>query len=92
MQLVQHPRRPRRVEQRDVLRRVTMTAPSSATCWASVSCASPVPGGRSTIRKSCVPHSGSLRNWRTAPITIGPRQITGVFSVRKKPIEMSFTP
>jgi hypothetical protein len=33
-----------------------------------------------------------FRNWRTAPITIGPRQMNGDLSVRKKPIEMSFTP
>ena len=32
---------------------VTITQPSSETCCASVNCASPVPGGRSTIRKSC---------------------------------------
>src|SRR5208337_2602470 len=71
---------------------VTITAPSSETCCASVNCASPVPGGRSTTRKSWLPHSVSLRNWRTAPITIGPRQITGAFSPRKNPIEINFTP
>ena len=35
-----------------------------------------------------MPHSVSLRNCRTAPITIGPRQMTGAFSPRKKPIEI----
>src|SRR5208283_1830092 len=41
---------------------VTMTPPSSGTVWQSESCASPVPGGRSTSRKSVSPHSTANRN------------------------------
>src|SRR5271157_998023 len=44
---------------------VTITTPSTETCCASVNCASPVPGGRSTTRKSCVPHSA--HHHRSAP-------------------------
>ena len=41
---------------------VTMTAPLSGTRCVSVSCASPVPGGRSMTMKSSVPHFTSVRN------------------------------
>src|SRR5262245_8804852 len=71
---------------------VTTTAPLRGTCCTRVSWASPVPGGRSTTRKSSVPQSTSRRNWRTMPITIGPRQMTGERSSRKKPIDMSRIP
>ena len=71
---------------------VTMTAPESATFCVSVSCASPVPGGRSTSRKSCFPHATSPRNCSTALKIIGPRQITGVSTSIRKPMDMTRTP
>ena len=67
---------------------VTITPPVTGTCCTSVSGASPVPGGRSTTRTSVSPQSTSFRNCRTIPITIGPRQMTGDCSSRKKPIDM----
>jgi len=70
----------------------TMTAPASGTCCAMVSCASPVPGGRSTTMTSSSPQS----TWRSiccsALVTIGPRQIIGVSSAKRKPIDMHLTP
>ena len=52
----------------------TITAPASGTCCASVSCASPVPGGMSTTMMSSSPHSTSrsicckrARHHRPAP-------------------------
>ena len=61
----------------------TITAPASGICWASVSCASPVPGGMSTIITSGSPQSTSRSNLGQADITIGPRQIIGVSSDQK---------
>jgi hypothetical protein len=52
---------------------VTMTAPSSLIAWESVSWASPVPGGRSTTRKSRSPQTTSPMSCVRAFITIGPR-------------------
>src|SRR5450755_3683826 len=48
---------------------VTMTAPESATFRVRVSCASPVPGGKSTRRKSCVTQErlDGLEDHRPAP-------------------------
>ena len=53
---------------------------------------SPVPGGRSTSRKSRSPQYTSPRNCSIALCSMGPRQMTGVSSGTKKPIEMTFTP
>jgi hypothetical protein len=53
---------------------------------------SPVPGGRSHRRKSRSPHHTSPRNCWIALWSIGPRQITGVSSGTKCPIEITFTP
>ncbi len=53
---------------------------------------SPVPGGRSQSRKSRSPHQTSPRNCWIALCSIGPRQITGVSSGTKWPIEITFTP
>ena len=69
-----------------------MTAPLSGTFCASVSCASPVPGGMSTTRISSVPHSTSRSIWVIADITIGPRQIIAVSSSTRKPIDMIASP
>ena len=63
---------------------VTMTPPSSGTVWQSESCASPVPGGKSTSRKSRSPHSTAIKNWSIVFAIIGPRQITGWSSVSSK--------
>ena len=70
----------------------TMMAPASGTCWAIVSWASPVPGGISTTITSSAPHSTSRSIWVSADITIGPRQIIGVSSSTRKPIDMTSSP
>ena len=49
---------------------------------------SPVPGGRSMTRKSGSSQYTSVRNCSSALWSIGPRQMTGVSSSAKKPIEM----
>ena len=69
-----------------------ITAPFSGTFCASVSCASPVPGGMSTTRMSSVPHATSRSIWVIADITIGPRQIIAVSSSTRKPIDMIARP
>ncbi len=67
----------------------TITAPFNGTCCAMVSCASPVPGGISTTMTSSSPHSTSRSIWVSADITIGPRQIIGVSSSIRKPIDIA---
>jgi hypothetical protein len=69
-----------------------MTAPASATCWAIVNCASPVPGGMSTIMMSSSPQATSPSICFRALITMGPRQIIGVSSGTRKPIDMHLMP
>ena len=59
----------------------TITAPDSATRWASVSWASPVPGGMSTTSTSSSPHCTSRSICSSALDTMGPRQIIGVSSL-----------
>ncbi len=70
----------------------TITAPLSGTCCAMVSWASPVPGGMSTTITSSVPHSTSRSICVSADITIGPRQIIGVSSSIRKPIDITVRP
>ncbi len=70
----------------------TITAPASGTCWASVSWASPVPGGISTTRTSSGAQSTSRSNWVMALMTMGPRQIIGASSSTRKPIDMTRMP
>ncbi len=70
----------------------TMTAPASGTCCAMVSWASPVPGGMSTTRMSSSPHSTSRSICESADCTIGPRQIIGVSSATRKPMDMHLMP
>ena len=70
----------------------TITAPASGTRCAMVSWASPVPGGRSTTRTSSSPHSTSVSICWIALCTIGPRQIIGVSSSTRKPIDITRTP
>ena len=70
----------------------TMTAPLSGTCCAMVSWASPVPGGMSTTMTSSLPHSTSRSICVIADITIGPRQIIGVSSSIRKPIDITVRP
>ena len=55
----------------------TMIAPDSGTCWAMVSCTSPVPGGMSITSTSRSPQSTSRSIWVSARTTIGPRQMIG---------------
>ena len=70
----------------------TITAPASATCCAIVNCASPVPGGMSTIMTSSSPQATSRSICCKALMTIGPRQIIGVSSGTRNPIDMQRTP
>jgi hypothetical protein len=70
----------------------TMTAPARDTCWAIVNCASPVPGGMSTIMMSNSPQETSRSICWRALITMGPRQIIGVSSGTRKPIDMHLMP
>ena len=70
----------------------TMTAPDSGTCWAMVNCASPVPGGMSTTSTSSSPQSTSRSICCKADCTIGPRQIIGVSSATRKPMDMTLRP
>src|SRR4051794_1204851 len=53
---------------------------------------SPVPGGRSTSRKSGSSQYTSVRNCSSALCSIGPRQMTGWSSSAKNPMEMQRTP
>ncbi len=69
-----------------------MTAPESGTFCAMVSCVSPVPGGRSQTSTSSSPQLTSRSIWVTALITIGPRQIIGVSSSIRKPIDITLMP
>ena len=71
---------------------VTITAPERWIFCVSVSCASPVPGGRSMTRKSSLPQATSCRNCSTAFMTIGPRQMTGWSTSIRKPSDITFTP
>ena len=70
----------------------TMIAPASGACCAMVSCASPVPGGRSTTRISRSSHATSRSICVIAEITIGPRQIMALSSSTRKPIDITLTP
>ena len=85
--------RPRRASISDRSCGVEMiTAPFSGTFCASVSCASPVPGGMSTTRMSSVPQATSRSICVMAEITIGPRQIMALSSSTRKPIDITLTP
>jgi len=70
----------------------TMTAPASGTRWAMVSWASPVPGGMSTTRTSSAPQLTSRMSCSRADMTIGPRQMIGVSSSTRKPIDITLMP
>src|SRR5213080_2472581 len=71
---------------------VTMTPPVIFTCWVRVSCTSPVPGGRSSTRTSSSPQTTLRRNSVMSLVTMGPRQMTGVWSPRNIPIDMTRSP
>src|SRR6266446_1572499 len=71
---------------------VTTTAPVTATVWMSVSCTSPVPGGRSMTRWSSSPHSTLRKNCVITLCSIGPRQIIGLSPGLSRPIEIIFSP
>ena len=70
----------------------TMTAPDSGVAWAMVSCASPVPGGMSTMSTSSSPQATSRSIWVMADCTIGPRQIIADSGSISRPIDMAFRP
>ena len=70
----------------------TTMAPVRGTVCTSESAMSPVPGGRSTTRKSSCPHSTSPRNCFTIWCNIGPRQMIGLSPGLRKPTEMTFSP
>ena len=66
----------------------TMTEPVKGTCWAMVNWASPVPGGISTTRMSSSPQRTSRSICCRADCTMRPRQIIGVSSGTRKPMDM----
>ncbi|GJD73419.1 hypothetical protein CFIICLFH_1646 [Methylobacterium goesingense] len=57
-----------------------------------VSCASPVPGGISTIRMSSSPQATSRSICVMADCTMGPRQIIAVSGSIRKPIDITLMP
>ena len=69
-----------------------MTAPDSGTCWAMLSCTSPVPGGMSMMSTSSSLQATSRSIWVRAETTIGPRQMMGVSSSTRKPMDMASRP
>ena len=71
---------------------VTMMPPVSGTLWARLNCASPVPGGRSTIRSSNSPQRTSVKSCWIALCSMGPRQTTASPSGMRKPMLMTSTP
>ncbi|MEJ7717313.1 MAG: hypothetical protein WKF31_04855 [Thermoleophilaceae bacterium] len=72
---------------------VTMTMRALGMSWARVMDTSPVPGGRSSTRKSTSPHSTSSRNCLIALWSIGPRQtMPWSWVSRKNSMDMTFTP
>ena len=62
---------------------VTITAPVNLSFWTNVNCISPVPGGKSNIKKSKFPQSVILA-------TMGPLQITGESFPLKNPKDIIF--
>ena len=70
----------------------TTNTPVSDVRWHSVSCTSPVPGGRSMTRMSSRPHLTCPSICWSAPISIGPRQITAWPGSTIKPIDIIVTP
>mmetsp|Transcript_34399 Transcript_34399/g.97450 ORF Transcript_34399/g.97450 Transcript_34399/m.97450 type:complete len:213 (+) Transcript_34399:336-974(+) len=72
---------------------VTMMAPSGLAalryCTMEM-CSSEVPGGVSTMRKSCCPQSTSRKNCLTSPFFRGPLQMTGSsWSGSMKPMDIT---
>ena len=70
---------------------VTTSASARGSSWPSEIATSPVPGGMSTTSVSSSPQWTSERNCSSALCSIGPRHITGAFSSRKNPIDISFS-
>ena len=70
----------------------TIMAPVSGTRCAMVNCASPVPGGMSMIITSSSPQLTSRIICSSADCTIGPRQIIGVSSSTRKPMDITLMP
>ena len=68
---------------------VTTTASARGRSWPSEMATSPVPGGMSTTSVSSSPQWTSERNCSSARWSMGPRHMTGVFSSRKKPIDIT---
>ena len=71
---------------------VTTTAPVSGTFWIKLSCTSPVPGGKSTMRWSNSPHCTLRKNCCTTLWSMGPRQIIGLSAGASRPMEIIFSP
>ena len=69
---------------------VTTSASARGRSWPSDIATSPVPGGMSTRSVSRSPQWTSERNCSSALCSIGPRHMTGAFSSRKNPIDISF--
>ena len=70
----------------------TITAPSGFSFWASVSCTSPVPGGRSITSTSSTPQSHCSTICTSAELAIGPRQTIAFFGSVIMPIDSALMP
>ena len=66
---------------------LTTTAPVNGTFCDTEICASPVPGGMSTINTSVFPHIVSRIIVVSAPLTIGPRHVAARPGGRMKPMD-----
>ena len=72
---------------------LTNTTPLMGSDCITVSEASEVPGGRSTINQSRSPQKTSPQNCRMAPLISGPRQITASSSLgSSKLMDMTLMP
>ena len=69
-----------------------MIAPFTFVDCTSDSCASPVPGGMSTTKKSSSPQATSRTNCVMIFMMIGPRQMAGCSFSMRKPRLITFTP
>src|SRR6185437_3176880 len=70
----------------------TTTAPVSGTVCTSEITVSPVPGGKSTSRKSSSPHSTCCKHCRMIWCSIGPLITIGLSPGDRKPTDITFTP
>ena len=69
-----------------------VSAPDNAIDWHNERGISPVPGGKSTKRKSKSPQTTWSKNWRRAWAKRGPLHMTGAFLPATNPIDISERP